>query len=271
MSRTSAIAEAVLEGRPLPLKVIDIHAHIGSYSAFHIPRPDAAAMVEVMDRVGVAATAASASGAWAADMRTGNDLVAEAVRAYPDRFIGYGVINPNYPDDIDAELNRIRDVLGFRMIKVHPAVHQRVITDPAYEPVFAFAGETSMPVLTHTWVGDPHCSPQLCAEAAERFPSVTFIWGHSGGSDQKAALELAPRLPNVCLEMACSQVFYGQLEHMLNRFPAERILYGSDFCFISLPQQLAKVALADVSDEVKSLILRGNSVRILEAAGIPAP
>ncbi|MHC4715038.1 MAG: amidohydrolase family protein, partial [Planctomycetota bacterium] len=154
---------------------------------------------------------------------------------------------------------------------VHPSVHQRVITDPAYERVFAFAGEKGMPVLTHTWVGDPHCSPELCADAAERFPSVTFVWGHSGGSDQKAALELAAPLPNVYLELACSTVFYGQLEHMLKRFPAERILYGSDFCFISLPQQLAKVALADVSDAVKSLILRENSARILEAAGIPAP
>ena len=43
-------------GRPLNqagVRVIDAHAHLGRYFNFYIPRPDAATMVELMDRLGV--------------------------------------------------------------------------------------------------------------------------------------------------------------------------------------------------------------------------
>lgn len=255
----------------MPLSIIDIHAHIGSLNIFHIPRPDAAGMIDVMDRVGVGLACISANGAWAADMSMGNDLVAEAVKAWPGRFAGYCVANPNYPADVKAELERSFDGHGFRMIKIHPSVHRVKLTDRAYEAVFEFAAGRGAPVLTHTWAGDEHCGMAIAAEAARRHPEVTFLWGHSGGSDVTEALAEAVDLPNVFLELASSQVWNGQLELMVESFPAERILYGSDFPFISLAPQLGKVVFADVSEDVKRKILYENAARLLGAAGVALP
>jgi len=265
------LERAALEGAPLPIPVIDVHAHIGALSAFHIPRPDGEGMVEVMDRVGVAAAAISANSAWAADMRTGNDLAAEAVSRWPGRFTAYCVVNPNYPGEIEDELKRCFDGLGFRMIKIHPSVHRVKMTDAAYEAVFEFAARRGAPVLTHTWVDDPHCGIEVAAEAARRHRGVTFLWGHSGGDDVAEALDEAGNLDNVFLELAASRVWNGQLELMVERFPVERIVFGSDFPFISLPQQVGKVVFADIAQEARRMILHDNAARLLAEAGVDLP
>ena len=188
----------------MPVRVIDMHAHIGRLNVFHIPQPDAAGMVKVMDTVGVALACISANEAWAADMRIGNELVADSVKQWPGRFAGYCVANPNYPDDVESDLKRCFEDYGFRMIKVHPSVHRVKLTDPAYECVLRFAARRGAPVLTHTWVGDEHCGMGVAAKAARRHPDVTFLWGHSGGSDVAEAISEALELPNVFLALASS-------------------------------------------------------------------
>ncbi len=268
MNGWDEFAAAALEGRPLPLEVIDIHAHIGDYAAFWAPGRDARAMVEVMNEIGVAVAAISANSAWSAEAKIGNDLVARAVRAYPGRFVGYAVANPNYPEDIEDELRRSFDELGFRMIKIHPSVHRCSLTDERYEEVFVFAARHNAPILTHTWDKDPLCSPEVAAEAAKRHPGVTFLWGHSGGGDVRAAVELAVGLPNVYLELAASNVVDGRLEYMTSHAPVTKIVFGSDFSFISLPQQVAKVAFARISPAAKRRILHHNAARIFVSAGI---
>ena len=46
----------VKAGKPLSqagVMAIDAHAHLGAYYNFYVPKPDAASMVAVMDRLGV--------------------------------------------------------------------------------------------------------------------------------------------------------------------------------------------------------------------------
>ena len=104
MKTSDDLCRAALEGEPLPLGVIDMHSHMGPLGMFHVPDCDAAAMVKIMDRLGVIAAATSANAAWASDMRYGNDMVARAVRDFPGRFLPYCVINPQYTDEAAGEL-----------------------------------------------------------------------------------------------------------------------------------------------------------------------
>jgi predicted TIM-barrel fold metal-dependent hydrolase len=268
MSGNMKLADAMREGRSLSLTVIDMHAHVGRYSAFYAPHPDAAGMVEVMDAVGVAVTAISSHGGWAADAAEGNAETARATAEYPTRLLGYAVASPHYPGLILDELTRCFDEYGFKMIKIHPGAHTYPLTGPNYEEVYRFAAEHRAPVLTHTWEREPYSSPDLAAEVARRHGDVVFLWGHSGALSFDRAIELAADLPNVYLDLACSQVFKGQVEYFLSRISVDRILFGSDFSFISQPQQIAKVVFADIAEADKEKILYGNAARLLESIGI---
>ena len=268
MSGEMKLADVMREGRPLPLPVIDMHAHVGRYASFHAPHPDARGMVEVMDAVGVAVTAISSHGGWAADAAEGNAETARAAAEYPSRILGYAVASPHYPQLIPDELTRCFDEYGFKMIKIHPGAHMYRLTDPNYEAVYRFAAERRAPILTHTWEKEPYSSPDLAAEVARRHPGVIFLWGHSGALSFDRAIELAAGLPNVHLDLACSQVFKGQVEYFLNRTSVDKVLYGSDFSFIALPQQVAKVVFADIAEADKEKILYGNAARLLQSIGI---
>jgi len=58
----------------------------------------------MMDKFGLSKACVSHSIAITSDFRLGNRLVYEALEKYPDRFIGYAVLNPNYPEEIEEEL-----------------------------------------------------------------------------------------------------------------------------------------------------------------------
>ena len=271
MKARDALQDAMLSGSPLPVAVIDMHAHAGHYSGFYIPESDGEGMVKVMDSLGVATLFVSSHCAISSDVRRGNDLTADQVARFPGRFVGYAVANPHYPHEIEAELTRCFSVHGMRMIKLHPSIHHVKLTDPAYRPALEFAARHRAVVLTHTWEGDATCSPDVAAEAARRYPGVKFVWGHAGAPDFDRALEHARELPNVYLDLACSLVFEGQLEHFLERTPVEKVLYASDCPFLAMPQQLARVVFSELSEADKRRILHGNAVRLLSEVGMPLP
>lgn len=272
MTRRDELQEAVLRGEPLPLEVIDLHCHLGPYYRFFTPRLDADEMLAVMDRVGVSLAALVPNESLSAGPEpSAVNVAAAAVKAHPGRFLGYAVANPNYPALVEAELARSFDMHGFRLIKIHPSLHQCPMTHAAYRAVYDFAREHGAPILTHTWARDPHCSPEIAAEVARGYPEVTFLWGHSGGSDVRDAARLAAELDNVYLDLASSMVFAGQIEFMLRVAGPEKVTFGSDFTFISLPQQVGKVVFAHIDADSKRKILHDNAARILATAGITTP
>jgi len=269
--REDALVRAMIEGRPLPLPVIDIHGHSGPCFDVQAPHRDPAGMIPVMDALGVAVCAISENGAWTADFVAANTQTAKAVRSFPGRFLGYAGADPHYPGLITRELKRCFDEFGFKMIKLHAYTHQYPLTGEKYEEVYNFAEERRAVILTHTWDSIPDCSVDRAAEAARRHPGVTWIWAHSGAADYTRALELAGDLPHVYLELSWSRVYKGLVEHFLQTLPAEKFLFGSDFSFVSLPQTIAKIVFADITEADKRKLLHDNSARILKSIGITVP
>jgi len=249
--------------------IIDIHAHLGPYVGFEIPHGDADGMVFTMDRLGIAVAGISALTAINADYARGNDLTASAVRRHPDRFVGYAVANPWEPERISHELTRAFEELGFRGIKIIPSTWKLPVTDPRYEPIWAFAQERGTMVLSHTWAGDPTCRPSLFREIAARYPDVAFLLGHSGGPREGnvEAIDVAAACPNVYLELCYSQLTRRQLEEMVHAVGYERVLLGTDMPFIDPAFTIAKVICADLPEEQRRAIVGGNAERLLRASG----
>jgi len=222
-----------------------------------------------MDRCGVAAIAISGMLSIGPDYRAGNRLVAEAADAFPGRFIGYVTINPNYlPDEVEQELEYwLTGHPWMRGIKLHPAYHDYPITGPDYRIAFEAASRHKVPVLSHTWgVGEekPLCAPEMFAGLAEAYPDVNIILGHAGGqlAGYRASIEVAQNHPNIYMDTCGSFQSMGMVEFLVEHIGSERILFGSDACFLAQTAELGRVVYAKISTEDKRNILGLNAAKL---------
>lgn len=251
------------ECKPLDsFEVIDIHGHMGYWFNFSIPEVSDESLVRSMDCYGIDISLVSATASIADDFVYGNDLVCELLRKYPDRFAGYIGLNPLYPKEVDAELERCwygKEV--FVGLKIHPEVHSYDFDSPICNGIYKFANAKSCPVLIHVW---GKANAIRCIKIADRFPEMTLIMGHSGGPDSfTEAVEVGRRCPNVYLDLTGSWMYEGVLEYFVSEIGSKRIVFGTDQPFVDGRANLGRVGYARISNEEKKDIYGRNAKDIL--------
>lgn len=266
----SYIADALLDGAPIPVDIIDAHAHLmgASSSDVFVPWATPTGMVDAMDRYGI--TTACISGVGCGDQ---NDEVRSAIEAYPDRFIGFHLVNPRYPDLLLDELTRSFSGSGFLGIgEVHPTTYQHdyPVTGPNYEIVWDFAEEHRLPVLIHSGprTESHRCHPRALGAVARSHPNMNVLIGHCGGYDSwdllDDAVEEARTNENVYLEICAMGRHFGVLEYLVQRLGGGKVVYGSDAPFHDWSAEIAHVALARVPDDVKECVFSGTMKHLLK-------
>jgi len=240
-----------LEGIP----VLDVHAHVGGMAGWDPPPLEE--QVAEMERLGISLAAVSASRALSGDLQGGNDEVADAIRRFPGRFVGYCHVSGNFPETMAAELERCFAIEGFRGIKVYQVGCP--YDDERFQPAWDFARQRGMPVLAHTWGGDL----TGLDKAAERNPEVTFLAGHTGSAFvYKPYIEAAERCPNLYLDITYSREHTNMIEHIVEEVGADRVVWGSDAPCFSMSHQLSKVLFARIPDEAKRKVIYDNAARL---------
>jgi hypothetical protein len=254
------LIEYARRGLPLlDVPVLDVHAHAGNIGVLEAPSIEE--QVAEMDRLGINRAAISSGLALAAEFQRGNDIVAEAIRRYPDRFVGYCHVSANYPDEMTGELERCFAMDGFKAVKVYQV--GTPYDNELFEPVWAFAKERRAPVLAHTWGGDL----TGLDKAAEAHPDISFMAAHTGsGFAYEPYIKAAEKCPNLYLDLTYSREHTNMIEHIVERAGAERIVWGSDTPCFSMSHQLGKILFARIPDEAKRKIIHDNAARLF---GLP--
>jgi predicted TIM-barrel fold metal-dependent hydrolase len=112
----------------------------------------------------------------------GNGWLAKAIRPYGDRLLGFGTID-FAAGDVAGQVARIRE-LGFRGIKLHPAVQRFHILSAPLMEVYGRAEELGLLLCFHTGVHHARLSDARLIdfdEIAFRFPRLRFSLEHVGG------------------------------------------------------------------------------------------
>jgi len=263
---TATFLDACRLGRALDGElVIDAHAHMGPWHNFHIPHNSARGMVERLDQLGIDSCVASPHVAIGPCYREGNRQVMAAADEFPTRVVPYVTINPNYPEaEVREEIEHWHALGRIRAFKIHPACHSYKVDGPGYAPMFEYAREHALPVLSHSWAGDSLGGASLLSRLAGEMPTVTFLVGHAASSwamiDE--ACQEAREKDNVILDLTGSQLLYGALEAMVERVGAEKIVFGSDIPFIDPAPGLGRVLMARITDDDKRKVLGLNAKRI---------
>jgi hypothetical protein len=264
---SSSLADHCLAGALTGEFVVDAHCHFGPWNAFHVRRGGwARAMVDAMDLCGISLSVIAPHAAIGPDERLGNDQAYAAAAEFPNRLLPYVTINPHRPcAAIEAEIARW-DRVGIRGFKIHPALHEYPACGEGYRPMFEFADERGLPILSHSWAGDALAGPPILADLATRYPGAQFLIGHAASSWAMidASCDEAARHPNIFLDVTTSALLYDALEQVVARAGADRILFGSDNPFLDPRPPLGRVLMARISDDDKRLILGLNARRIFK-------
>ncbi|HEO71413.1 MAG TPA: hypothetical protein ENN80_09125 [Candidatus Hydrogenedentes bacterium] len=256
------LRDAFLVGGGCP--VIDVHGHLGPFHGIFMPEAALDSMVSALERYGYEHLVLSPHSALDGDTREGNREMLDAVSNYPGRLYGYCTVNPNFPDEIQPEMDRYLGRPGVVGIKIHPSMHGRAVGDDTYVPVWERAQADRLMVLSHTWGLDGGCGAKDMREIAERYPDVRLLLGHSCYGAWKDAIALAKEFPNVYLELTAAYHAYGVLEWMCREAGSEKVLFGTDYPWFDPFLAIGCVVFAHIGEDEMRNILYTNARLLLD-------
>lgn len=260
----SDICERAKKGIPMDdVLIIDCHCHMGYWHNFNVPYGSAEGMLVSMDTLGTDIACVTHHSSIGPDYRYGNNMVMEAIKKYPDRFIGYVTLNPNYPEDMKHEIDRCFALPGMKGIKLHPDFHGFPIDCKDYYPAYEAAEERQCPVLIHVWGQD---SVAMVEHLSGKYPGASFIMGHAGAeiAAMKNAIEVVNRHDNVYVDLAISMTREGNVEWLVKEMGSRNVLFGSDMPFFDPRPAFGRIAMAEIGDEDKRNIFGLNMKRLLK-------
>ena len=253
--KDSVFRQIAMLGRKLEGEyVIDAHTHLGGLSKwYHLPDSSTDDMIAEMDRHGIDRIITFPFSSITSDFAHGNDMVAAAVIAHPDRLVGFACVNPHYHTEMKAELDRCKQI-GLRGIKMIGAYQLYPAEGPNFFPAFEYAHENSWMMLNHNWG-----SPEYLDKLAGIFTNACFIIGHYS----TAYAEVIAKYDNI-FQCTCAALNFGQIEVLLDVVPADRIVYGSDFTDLPIMFSMAPILYARISDDDKRKILGLTAKAMIE-------
>src|SRR5690554_1029399 len=201
-----------------------------------------------------------------------NNLIVDAVKKYPDRFIGQPTINPTYPRESMEEIKRCVD-LGMVGLKLYNHVK---LNDPLFYPVIEKFIDWKMIILMHVGIGrsrvefDPRepanvTIPEYFIDVSRRYPEAMFQLAHLGGGiDWLNACKAVKDLPNVYVDASGSNNAGGMFEYAMEYIGEDRLLFGCDNSFF---QGVGTVLSAELTERQRHKIFFENYNNILRKAG----
>jgi len=247
--------------RPPAMTFLDCHGHRGQYAChYHLPNASLDGIVADMDRLGVLTTCIFSFSGVFSDEQPGNDLVAEAVRRHPGRFVGFTLLNPHRGRDaMRAELQRGAE-MGLRGIKLIPYYQGYPEEGPLIDVACQWAHDRQQIILNHSWG-----SPAQVERLVSTYPGACFITGHT----TTAYAAIMKQHPNL---FVCSCPLLGprSCEEVVGAIGADRLLFGSDLEDLPIAWGLGPILFSRLSPDEKRKILGGNLERILARYSLKA-
>jgi hypothetical protein len=221
--------------------------------------------------------------AWDAETNTGlppvtNDFVARCVRDHPDAFCGFASVDPLKGDAAVTELERAVRMLGLRGLKLHPTAQGFRPDDRAVYPIWEAADALRIPVLVHTGTTglgagmpgggrmklEPSRPIHLDAVAAD-FPDLQIVMAHPAWPWQDEQLAVALHKPNTWIDLSgwSPRRFAPDLIRNIKGPLRDRVLFGTDYPFLTHAQWFDAWETLEVPDDVTELVLLENAKRLL--------
>jgi predicted TIM-barrel fold metal-dependent hydrolase len=206
-----------------------------------------------------------------------NDEVVQFAVENADIAIAFASLDPHRGPAAVAEARRLVSSGAVRGLKLHPPAQQFFPSDRMAYPLYEVFAEARLPVLFHTGhsgigAGVPggggvrlkYGHPMPIDDVAVDFPDLPIILAHPSFPWQDEAISICLHKPEVYIDLSgwSPKYFPPTLVQHCNTLLKKKVLFGSDYPWITPDRWLADFAQIGIRDEVRPLILKENAVRL---------
>lgn len=175
------------------------------------------------------------------------------------------------------EARRLLAAGGVSGLKLHPPLQQFFPNDRMAYPLYELFAEAKLPVLFHTGhsgigTGMPggggvrlkFGNPMDVDDVAVDFPTMPIILAHPSFPWQDEAISVCMHKPTVYIDLSgwSPKYFSPTLVQYANTVLKQKVLFGSDYPWLTPDRWLADFAKLAIRDEVRPLILKENAARL---------
>ncbi len=208
---------------------------------------------------------------------TGNQTIADLVKRFPKRFVGFGSLDAADPARALEDISRVVD-MGLVGLTLEPSTSRvsRRFNDRVFYPIFEAAQKRRLPVLTvMSCLLGPYmddCHPEFVDHVATDFPELNVIIQHGAWPYSREACGVAYKQKNVYLVPGqyVHYEFPGSEDYVkgANRQLSDQMLFGSVYPNCGPLKEVRQIveSLGFASAEIRAKYLGGNARRLL---GLP--
>jgi len=208
---------------------------------------------------------------------TNEDVLAFAAE-HSDVAMPFVSVDPTRGPEAVREARRLVATGLVRGLKLHPPLQQFFANDRAAYPLYEVFAEAKLPVLFHTGhsgigTGQPggggirlkYGHPMPIDDVAVDFPDLPIVMAHPSFPWQDEAISICLHKPSVYIDLSgwSPKYFSPTLVQYANTLLRHKVLFGSDYPWITPDRWLADFEKIGIRDEVRPLILKENAVRLL--------
>ena len=210
-----------------------------------------------------------------------NDDVLRFAAKHADVAIPFISVDPTRGPEALREAKRLLATGQVRGLKLHPPLQQFFANDRVAYPLYELFAEARLPVLFHTGhsgigTGVPggggirlkYGHPMHIDDVAVDFPELPIVMAHPSFPWQDEAISICLHKPTVYIDLSgwSPKYFPPVLVQYANSLLKRKVLFGSDYPWITPDRWLADFATIGIKDEVRPLILKDNAARLFGLA-----
>ena len=263
------IMKAIKQGRPLPVKLIDMHMHMlheglnGAGWGYRMENGGPQGVFKLLKRLGYdGGGIMSWNGVVSHDAAGGNLAAKAALNQAPTGFWGLANFDPTHYSqqqlaEMIPKLYEDKRFIGMKPYHYYGVQYH----DPAYDVWWKFGNENHLYALLHNTRSDLLEAETLAA----KYPNVRWVIAHAGSSYKMADMAIAAikKYPNIYAEITLTPVPLGVVEYLVEKAGEDRIMYGSDLPMRDPRQQLGWVGFSRLPLNVKKKVFAGNALKVI--------
>ena len=207
-----------------------------------------------------------------------NDDILAFAAANADIAIPFVSVDPTRGASGVAEARRLVATGAVRGLKLHPPLQQFFPNDRVVYPLYEVFAEARLPVLFHTGhsgigtgmragggVRLKYGNPMNIDDVAVDFPDMPIILAHPSFPWQDEAISVCLHKSQVYIDLSgwSPKDFSPTLVQYANTLLKHKVLFGSDYPWITPDRWLADFDKIDIRDDVRPLVLKANAARLL--------
>ena len=274
---------------PSPLTAIDVHVHLeaeeksstddaarGYFGDSGAPR-DAQGLAEYYRSRRMAFVVFTVDERLSGRRHVTNDDVLAFAAEHADVAMPFVSVDPTRGPEAVREARRLVATGLVRGLKLHPPLQQFFANDRVAYPLYEVFAEAKLPVLFHTGhsgigTGQPggggirlkYGNPMPIDDVAVDFPDMPIVLAHPSFPWQDEAISICLHKPGVHIDLSgwSPKYFSPTLVQYANTLLKRKVLFGSDYPWITPDRWLADFEQIGIRDDVRPLILKENAVRL---------